>query len=198
MSEAYAPLDLMSTENVSRGRWRAGLLALTGTALGGAILVIVLALGIADPLRAGLLVWQAGSAEEWPLVRRVSAFDLYQSPIPLPSKPFTIELIADNRGAADSAWGVWLDSSDGIHTVLVSNEGYFSVSSDARPHWTAFLHIQSDTNKLYVNIGDSSTATLRINDEIAWTGILAPAYDWGVVNYREPDLAWRSLSIYAR
>ena len=180
----------MSTDSLHPGKWRLALLMLMFTVIGGAGVVILLALGLADPPRAGSLVWRSDSDQDWQPYREIDEAALYNAPIRLPEAPFTLELQASNQGASDSAWGIWIRTTDGIRIIVVSREGYLSISSDERPHWAGFIHIGSETNKLYLNVESDHYATLRINDEIGWTGRLVTTNEWGVVRFRQPDLIW--------
>lgn len=188
----------MSTETVPPTKWRLAVGTLFFTLAAGGTLILALALGLADPPRAVPLAWQADSAADWPVDQTLGEFELYRAPIPLPLPPFTLELSANNGGQGGSAWGIWLQTTGGIQTMMVNNEGYLSVSADAAAHWAEFIHIRSETNKLYFDLAGDGRATLRINDEIAWRAILAAADDsnWGVAFHRNPQVTWEFIRVY--
>lgn len=187
----------MSTETVSQHKWHLALSIFLITIIAGIAVVILLALGAANPPRAGELVWQADTAHGWPLLPYSGQFDLHIARISLPQSPFTLEIIASNEGTPASAWGLWLRTSDGIQSFLVSNEGYMSISNDENAHWAQFIHVRAATNKLYLHVQDDQAATFRINDEIAWQGTIMPLADWGIVLYGGPDITWQSMRLYA-
>ena len=197
MVQEYVPENGLST--VPQQKWRLALWTLGSMIVGGIILVILLALGTANPPRAGAILWETDSASNWPLVERKETVNLFCAPTPLPAPPFTLEISAGNSGDAASAWGIWIGNRDTGYTILVSREGYMSVSHDEILHWSEFMHINSDVNKIYVDVRSDFSATLRINDEIAWTGTLAlrDHPNWGIVHYHEPELSWKDIAIYA-
>jgi hypothetical protein len=176
-------------------RWRlllAGLIGLVGT---GLILIILLALGLADPPRIGLLRWQASVPDNWPSKNLTQDMSLKLAPTDLPTA-FTLELSARNQGQPTSAWGIQLIGQRDVLTILLNNQGYLSVSAEPQPHWQEFLHLRPDTvNTLYLHVETGYKGTLRINEEIAWEGPVA-ASTWGVISYRQPQLAWEGLALY--
>lgn len=191
-------------------RWRISLSLSLITSLVGALLLIVLALGAANPHHAGVLFWQANSDVDWQQYASGDIFAFYKASVTIPSAPFTLELTATNNGNPESAWGIWLETDQGLWLVLVNREGYSSVgdcctdglySSPIKLNldWREFLHIRPQT-KLYLNVEADASATLRFNDEIAWTGnlILVPDGQWGTIYYRNPRLTWRTIKIYAQ
>jgi hypothetical protein len=180
----------MSTDSIHPGKWRLALLMLIFTLIGGAVLVTLLALGLGDPPSAGELAWQTKTDQDWQRHRDFGETVLTIAPVRLPEAPFTLELQASNHGVSDSAWGMWIETTAGIWTMLVSNEGYMSVSNDEQPHWAGFIHIRSETNKVYLHVEGDHMATVRINDEIAWRGRLATESEWGIARFRRPDLGW--------
>jgi hypothetical protein len=197
MGQEYVAENVLST--VLQQKWRLALWVLGSVIIGGIILVIVLALGAANPPRAGAILWETDSASNWPLFERKETVNLFRAPTPLPTPPFTLELSARNSGDAASAWGIWIGNSDTVHMIVVSREGYMSVSDDEALHWAEFMHIRSDLNKIYLDVTTDLNATLRINDEITWTGTLALTDNasWGIALYREPELSWQDIILYA-
>ena len=157
------------------------LAAFAVVSIGGLILTALLALGLADPPRIGFLQWQADSPP--------------QEPMPLPAA-YTLELTARNDGRADSAWGIRLTDREKSLTILIDNQGYLSVSSDDRLHWSEFPHIRpSASNQLYLNVELDGVATLRINHEIAWEGTVN-AHSWEIAEHGQPLLDWDALKLY--
>lgn len=153
-----------------------------GVCLGGLILIVLLALGLADPPRAGSLRWRVASPDEMP-----------DSSLP---PAFTLELQARSAGPAESAWGIRLDGAAEPLTILIDNEGYLSVSPDDLPHWAEFPHIHPpDDNLLYIHIDHNGAATLRINHEIAWQGAVS-ANSWEIIEWDSPQLAWDYIALY--
>lgn len=187
----------MSTATVHPRQWRLTLSVLLFTMIAGAALLTALALGIADPPRVGQRIWQSTVTDNWPLYHTTAEADLYLSPSPLPQPPFTLEITAANHGIPLSAWGIWLEADKDISWMLVSNEGYVSFSADDHPHWTEFFHTRPITNKLYVHAEANNNATFRVNDEIAWTGTLITSANWGIAFFRNPDVQWDTISMYA-
>ena len=182
----------MSTSTL---RWRATLVTFTAIIIGGVILVVLLAAGLADPPRAGPLRWQAESPQDWTAEHADPDLTLYAAPVDLPPV-FTLELTAANSGPPESAWGVVFEGSGQRLTILIDNQGYVSVSSDNRPHWAEFLHSHpKQINKLYVNVASGGVATLRLNDEVAWEGVI-DATHWSVAEYRQSAVHWGHMMLY--
>jgi hypothetical protein len=197
IQKAYRPSDTLS--NTPPILWRFALVMMFLVILSGIGLVAWLSIGIANPPRAGSLSWQAESAEGWQSWQKSGDFELFSAPLAISSPPFTLELTADNSGANDSAWGVALQNSEYIWKIVVNREGYLSINTDERPHWAEFMHIRrSGDNKLYLDTREDGTATIRINDEIAWAGTLQLSENitWGVAQYRNPTLLWKAIDLY--
>jgi hypothetical protein len=170
----------------------------------GIITVIALAGGTADPPRAGPLIYRSDKADN----------------IPLPSSPYTLEVIGHLSTTSDpgAAWGIEitgvvakgasinigspsllaergspLGSLDGLLAqplfdpkgrgevnislrILLNGYGFFAVLP-SQPDFTPFIHIHihGESNKLTLNVGKDGQSVLRINDEIAWKGIIPHA-----------------------
>jgi hypothetical protein len=198
MSQEYEPDTSLSTDTVTPSQWRITLLLTSLIIIGGSLLVVLLALGVADPPRAGKLLWQTESTNGWELRPQSDDLSLLTAPILLAGPPFTLELSAENSGAHASAWGIWLSTADGVWSLLINNEGYLSVGVNEKPHWAEFLHIRRNSdNKLYLNVESDGLAAIRINDEIAWEGMVNVRETWGIVLYCAPHLAWQTIEIYA-
>jgi hypothetical protein len=108
-----------------------------------------------------------------------------------------LEISASSRGLPASAWGIWLEAEDSTLWMLVSNESYLSISTDGNPHWMEFFHIYPRANKLYLHVESGNSVTFRVNDEIAWTGALVTGVSWGNVLFRNPDVQWYTISMFA-
>jgi hypothetical protein len=196
MRKGYKPPENLSIETIPLILWRLTLATFVFLIIGGLAFIILLSLGIADPPRAGSLQWSAKTADDWSLWQETGDFRNSHAPTALPRLPFTLELTASNEGALDSGWGIWI----GSWSILISREGYLSISDDEKPHWSEFLHIRRDgDNKLYLDMRENGDTTLRINDEIAWTGNISFLENaaWGVIYYRHPQINWKMVAIYA-
>lgn len=178
-------------------RWRITLLISLMLFIGGFTLSILLALGLADPPRAGTLQWRVESPVDWTETQTQSEdWTFSPAPVQLPTA-FTLELTATNHGASNSAWGIQVFDAKATQTILIDNQGYFSVSSNAeQPYWRAFIHIRpAAANKLYLHVEPDQQATLRINDEVAWEGRIK-ASTWQLVSYQQPQLNWEQIALY--
>jgi len=198
MSQAYKPDSDLSTEALPPPDRKRLLvyLALAVVAFGGVGLLIALALGLANPPRAGSLTYEVGSPASWQPFPDAGQSRLFAAPNRLPVPPFTIEMTATNQGGADSGWGFWSLSPDGMIQILMSQDGYFSYSDDGSPHWAQFIHIQPDINTLSINVTEDRQGTVRINDEIVWTGAWVGINRWGASQYSSPALNWQGIRVY--
>ena len=161
----------------------------------GVLLIVLLSLGVADPPRTGRLQWQVQSPYTWPEQHESAEIIFLKAPHDLPDA-FTLELTATNDGPPDSAWGIQFTHAEPPVTILIDNQGYFSVSTNTQPIWAEFIHLaarQPNTLTLYI---ERKRATLRINDEVAWTGNFIPTHQWGIITYRQPDLQWHEITLY--
>jgi hypothetical protein len=175
--------------------WRLTLAIAAAIPAVGLLLLLILALGAADPPHTARLQWQAGKPQDWPQEQINSDLLLDHALGTLPTV-FTLELNVQNSGAADSAWGIAL-TSDLPTLVLIDNQGYFSLESGYIPHWREFSPIRpGQNNSLSLSIADSREATVRINEEIAWTGHIAAGATWAVAYFRAPVITWRALAYY--
>src|SRR5690606_10282515 len=176
-------------------RWHITLASFALVVAGGLILTALLAAGLADPPRAGALQWQAQSLDGWPASRAADELTIFAAPVELPAS-FTLELTARNDGSPASAWGIQLIDGSSSLLILIDNQGYFSVSAGDRPHWAQFIHLRPGAaNRLYLHVEPDGTGTLRLNDEVAWQGVM-PAQSWGVAMYRQPQLSCQSIALY--
>ena len=180
-----------------RNRWRLTLASLVAILLAGTAITAMLTLGLADPARAGAKKWTVSSPNDWPHQSLTANLEFYQSPNDLPLD-FTLELVARNDGPASSAWGIQLMNVNPPMTILIDNQGYFSVSQ-MQPEWVEFPHLQpNQANKLYLHVAENGQAIIRINDEIVRhdSAFFTAAGQWGIVRYRQPQLVWRDITLY--
>lgn len=193
-----SPTESSPDHNVSARQWRVAVLLTLAIVFGGAGLAILLALGLADPPRAGSLRWQASELSGW-LSQTAGDLILYTAPLSITQMPVTLEISAENQGSSTSAWGIWLQGEGRRWFTLVSNEGYLSVSGTARPAWAEFLHIRrGELNTLYLHVEADGTATLRINAEIAWSGRLTLSDEgvWGIAASLQAVLDVLQAAVY--
>jgi hypothetical protein len=193
------PEEYASPQPVSTFKWRLTLALAAGTLMTVVVMVIVLALGAADPPRGAELLWRTSSADDWQMGDGWDDFQLFDAPLPLSAPPFTLELTAANSGTPDSAWGISIQTLEGRWTAVISREGYVSLTTSPQPSWAEFLHIQrSGENKLYLHVEANGQATLRINDEVAWESHLSVSEGaiWSLAQYRQPKLDWNLIAVY--
>ena len=180
-----------------RNQWRLVIALLTSIAIGGVMLVALLASGLADPPHAGELAWSMAAPAGWPQQSLTAELTVAQAPDDL-TFGFTLELTAQNSGPAESAWGIQLMHTERPMTILIDNQGYYSIFPN-QPQWVQFPHIRpGQVNKLYLHVEENGATTLRINDEIVHEDIafFAPVGPWGVAYYRQPQLAWEGIALY--
>jgi hypothetical protein len=142
----------------------------------GLITIAMLTLGAADPPKAGALQWHIGN-----LLHTVPPHEFFVFPqqIQLPAPPYTLEVAGTFDVESDpmAVWGIsLLDSSTELLGVYLNGFQFYSVPP-TQPDFTPFIHIRKNgaVNKLTLNIDINHHATLRINDEIAWQGMLLEA-----------------------
>lgn len=153
---------------------RAAWLILIAALVGSVITVIVLAVGVADPPRAGSLQWHTDN-----LVHTAAQLENFVFPqqINLPIPPYTLEVSGTFNVDSDSLaiWGISLlhDSTE-IFGVYLNGYQFYRVPP-TQPDFTPFIHIRKNgtANKLTLNVDTDNHATLRINDEVAWQGTIS-------------------------
>jgi hypothetical protein len=196
-------IEPKSDNTVSIRKWRLALAMVVMVMLGGTAVGGLVALGVADPPRAGTLMWQSSSFDEWcyaPPHSEGSPFDEYIPPIAIPKPPFTIEVIALNNAHPKSAWGIRLNVYGGFWYILVSGDRYFA---QVGLEWQEFPPIRRNAeNKIYVHVDADNRLTVRINDEIVVENITIDNFhpasiSWGVVMYDRPVLALTNASLYS-
>lgn len=180
-------------------QWRMALLAVALLLSIGLMLCILILSGAADPPLAGPLRWQAASPDGWPQIILPAGLTRAQAPV-VSSLPFTIVIDAQATNIPPNAiWGLWLADSDSFWYLLITTEGYVSVSRTEQPDWFEFMHIRlHDSNRLYLHITADGDAQARINDELVWTGNLALPGKWGTIHQRDTMMDWEAISLYAR
>lgn len=178
-------------------RWRLLLIFTAFVLLSGAILALLLSLGLADPPRAGTLQWQAKSIAEWP-TRKMNDVMIYEAPVQF-NRSFTLEITAQNNGARDSAWGFALPDAEAQIIMLVSHEGYYTFNPRYSP-WQEFQHIMTDeANTINFHVTQDGHGTIRINDEIVHDTLSFSFYSldsWGIATYGDPQLTWERIALY--
>ncbi len=95
-----------------------------------------------------------------------------------------------NLGAMSSAAGIHVTTDAGVMTILVTRDGYFSISSDT-PDWRSFPHIDVHHNRLILAQGNTQhPTTLYINGERAWHGRLGFVRHCNVTAHEEAAITW--------
>ncbi len=171
---------------IPRWLWRALLLALGLTAVGGALAAMLLLGGAADPAPAGPLRWEQHAEPP-------GCLDLGAIPLPTLSPPVTVELAAERLESASefAAWGLWLERPEGPRWEVLPS-GYYQHAGQTIP----FHHVQSGQNTLRLDVADGRHV-LWLNRELAGEG---PAPDgplpWGLVG--DAAICWRRLALYGQ
>ncbi len=148
--------------------WRVTRLAFAGLIGIGGVVVLILAVGAADPPRAGPLLLQLGPlapTDSQPGQSQViQAFDL-------PAAPYTLEVTVELAANSDPATVCSLVFPPSDFGITLDGQGFYSVYPTL-PDSMPFIHIRpvGSTNKLALNVEQNGQGTLRINDEIAWQG----------------------------
>jgi hypothetical protein len=151
-------------------------------------LVMALALGGADPPRAGALLWDEVSALQWSATPGVTVetragqvwltfTQAEQQAVGLGptvnTRDFTWEVEAAQVAGADAAQvgAVWGWQSDKHQAILINRNGYATVYQQngarrkARFEWQAWPHIVFDINRVRLDARGAAT-TVRVNDEV--------------------------------
>lgn len=191
---------------VPRTKWRLGLSALAITAIFYALILLATLFGVGEPPRAARLYREFDVNEAvkqtaiqndtlliWEFVGNLSPSFIDDIP------PFTVEMQAENTGAADSSWGFQIVTAGASRAFLVRSDGYLSVADTQAFDWREFIHIREDANQLYLHFNEIGNAHVRINGEIAWSGHLPINKDFfrtAVAYVRNPQLRVDYLRIY--
>jgi len=79
---------------------------------------------------------------------------------------------------------------------LLNGYGFFAIPP-LQPDFTPFIHIRThgESNKLTLNVGNDGQSVLRINDEIAWKGIIPPAHTAVIRHFAQFTL--EQVTLYA-
>lgn len=154
--------------------WRSVWIALA-TVIGlGLAALVVLAGGAANPPRAGSLIWSGGPLPETPLPIH------YIIPTTL-AAPYTLEVEGQFSTNSDptALWEI-IGETPGKPSpqfaIILRDHRFFAVLP-MQPDSIPFIHIRQagEVNKLTLNVEADQQATLRINDEIAWRGVVPVA-----------------------
>lgn len=201
MPQAYESSPTPSTDIVPSRQWRLAVMLLLVVIAGGAAVILALALRLADPPRAGAMVWETTSMDVgWPLIRDLGGSPrlwLKRAPFETRSPPFTIEIEANVSNTDSSAWGLWIETQPGHSLFLAGHGGYISAGMGL--DWRGFIHVRPETNHLYLYVEADGAATFRVNGEIAWRGRLdLPAQPaWGLATFTDARFDLRYACLYA-
>jgi hypothetical protein len=153
--------------------WRGAWIALGSVVVIGVVGVALLLGGVADPPRAGPLIWSGGPLATLAVL---PDYSITASPsISLPHSPYTLEITAEFSADSDPAarWEiVWdNDPAPGGFRIALDGYGFFAVPP-SQPDSTPFFHIRppGQPNRVALSAGADDQGLLRINDEIAWRG----------------------------
>jgi hypothetical protein len=171
-AEGFAP------DTVPLWLWRGAWIAL-GSVIGiGVMGVALLSGGLADPPRAGPLIWSSGPLKALAVP---SDYSITAGPIlSLPATPYTLEITAAFSADSDHAarWEiVWdNDTAPGNFKIVLDGYGFFAVPP-SQPDSTPFIHIRApgQPNRVALFVSADGQGLLRINDEIAWRGSVPKA-----------------------
>jgi hypothetical protein len=194
----YAAPENMSTTITYGNKWRFALTALLLTVGIGTSVIVTLSLGTANPPRAQTLIVRYDNIDAFARRARANHVQIADAGL-LPPLPLTIEVSASNLASEDSGWGVWVQAVSADPVFLVDKQGYTSISNTGHFNWAEFIHIQPGTNRLYLYIDQAMQATFRINDEIAWSGVLEINSEshWGIAQYHSPQLKRSEILLYS-
>jgi hypothetical protein len=194
-SLAYETTLSMSTQGVSTRKWHFTLATLVFTICAGALLMLLLAAGYANPPYGQRVTLEL---EQPPESAYISGDIEFSEVGTLPTPPFTIEVSATFTTSAE--WGIWLGNEPSLSTwrFLVDNDGYIAAGARNASQWQPFIHAQPETNRLYLHVSHRNLATFRVNEEIAWTGSLIIEQDvaWGLMSSAGIDVQWNSIRVY--
>lgn len=182
-----------STQVVPPRKWRLALISLALTLLGGVILIVALANGAGNLVYPPRLIIDLDSDANLPLFPPdqllVSSLSSEQAPIVIEVSASAQSLTAD--------WGIWIRTQNGILPFRLRSDGYFSLTPGFG--WQQFIHIRPQTNTLTLSISPHPNryGTLRINQEIAWSGsIAANVSEWGILRPENDRITWHSIRLY--
>ena len=147
--------------------------------VGGTVVLITLSAGAANPPKAGPLVFEQST----PIQLTASPGQSSTSPnvIPLPAGAYTLEVTGQLAADTDPTvtWGiVFVNGATQAEPFSVMLSGYrFLAVSPSKPDFAPFIHVRANgqPNTLTLTTERTGKATLRVNDEIAWTGIAPDA-----------------------
>jgi hypothetical protein len=184
----------VSTARVAKHKWYLALALLVCVLCGGGLIMIVLALGYANPLRGAYLVLEL---QQPPVEVQTVGGMSFRQIRSLPPPPFTLEVSATMTDSAE--WGIWLGALPlPQRRFLIDGEGYIGAGSPDSLEWHQFIHARPDTNLIYLHVNADDQATFRVNEEIAWTGSISETLpEWGLVNIDGANIQWNSIRVYA-
>lgn len=190
--------------------WRLARAGLAALLVGTAGLALALGLGLADPPRAGPLLWQddfKGDTSRWAwsvssgaaLAPRAGALvadlsgpeQMVFAVTPAPAADYTLEVAgAQTEGAAGAAYGLVLNWHDDAHytAVVVNGNGYAEAYQQAGTQrralfpWQQWPHLLAgtDSNRVRVDVR-GSRVSVRVNDERLCEFEAAPGGQVGVI-----------------
>lgn len=190
----------------ARWLWHAAWLALGLTLLVSITGALVLGAGAADPPRAGSLMWEEPTHPIWDITARQSLYDLPD----LPPPPFTIEVVARFSGdtPASSAWTLSYQPVMRRTPMRLSVYGNGLLRAWRLPA-IPFIHLRpnGEFNQLSFDVHADYSATIRINDEIAWQGpldldsVTPDSGSWWLSarpgTKASAEITWARIAIYA-
>ena len=162
---------------IPRWLWRGAWIALGSVMVIGAMGVALLAGGLADPPRAGPLVWSIGPQTDLGVPPHYSI--AASRPLRLSPVPYTLEVTAQfsQDGDPAAAWEIVWDKPAAPFRVRLDSQGFISVAP-SQPDSMPFIHVRpiGQPNRITLNVDATGQGVVRINDEIAWRGAV-PAAD---------------------
>jgi hypothetical protein len=190
---AYGAQHFVSTALVTKRKWYLAVALLTFVLCGGALLIIVLASGYANPLRGAYLILEL---EQPPVEIQTADGMSFSSVGTLPPPPFTLEVSATLTGPTEL--GICLGALPLAQwRFLIDEEGYIAVGLSDSLEWRQFIHARHDTNFLYLHVDSANLATYRVNEEIVWTGSISETLrEWELVTTDGANVQWNSIRVY--
>ena len=141
---------------------------------GGAMVIIALSAGAANPPKAGPLVYEQSTPIQ--LTAMPGQSSSIRNVIPLPAGAYTLEVTGQLAADSDPTvtWGiVFVNGATQAEPFSVMLSGYrFLAVSPSKPDFAPFIHVRANgqPNTLTLTTERDGKDTLRVNDEIAWTG----------------------------
>jgi len=200
--------------------WRACWLTLIAVLAISISAAIALGSGLADPPRAGPLLWQMAAQPKWLMTANGGTVTFQRVPFEIPAPPFTLEVVARySEGDPGAFWLLTFETNlnappssitkpRAFHKLdfVVYNNGYFAVRNDFALQRVEFPHLNraGAFNKLALDVAADQTVVLRLNDEIAWHGKINVDLPWSLFLEASPGnlttqslLTWKQIAMYA-